>query len=140
MENSSIKSGTTANQVGMLLDHVKESILNGEYLDYIGPTDSQGWAGAGVVFSTVPVHSEPGGFYPDCRTVITPHAHAVGWLLNNLGGIFSAAGLIDHFSKYAFYGQLADVVEQCQANEGVSTASGTLLAIHAKAVSIQNCF
>lgn len=75
------------------------------------PKMRDGWSGAGVVLTVsspkATVHSS---FYGSRRTVITPFAMEATWLLLQLKEVFN--GLIDHCSKYEFYGRIANVAER----------------------------
>lgn len=134
MEEIRTDKGPSGSQVAVLLELLKQSILNKEYHDYRGPSSTEGWGGAGVLFCTEKPAAVADSFYPEPRMVVTPHAHAVGWLVNNLGALFSAAGLIDYQSKYRFYAGLADTAEQYQQSldQHDDAAEGLLMAIHAE--------
>ena len=138
MEEIRTDKGSSGSQVAVLLELLKQAILDKEYHDYRGPSPTEGWGGAGVLFCTERPAAVSDNFYPEPLLVVTPHAHAVGWLVNNLGALFSAAGLIDHQSKYVFYARLADAAVQYQQSFDMfdSAAEDLLLAIHAEAAAL----
>lgn len=63
------------------------------------------WGGADVVISVHAPEPTAGGFYPEPRYVVTPHAKPLSQLFYDLRDAFN--GLIDSCSKIEFYGRLA---------------------------------
>lgn len=96
------------------LDSLKREIEQGAYIGYPGDSPTDGWGGAGIGFSTVPIELGEPGFYPDPLIVVTPHAHAAGWLLNRLCRIFIHDRLIIGCSKEEFFGRLANAALRYQ--------------------------
>lgn len=120
------------------LDSLKTKIEQGAYKGYKGLSPTDGWGGAGIGFSTVSVDLGKPGFYPDPRIVVTPYAHACGWLLDRLRDIFFEAQLIDSCSKIEFFGRLAQAAQRYQtALHGKSEkVEGMLHKIHGEARQI----
>lgn len=120
------------------IQSLKIEIANGNYQGYQGVSPTDGWGGAGVGFSTIPIDQGPQGFYPNCRIVVTPHAHAAGWLIDKLGNVFVQSGLIDHCSKIEFYGRLASAAQRYQSAMAgkPGTAEGMLQALLGEAIQM----
>jgi len=108
------------------------------YRGYRGISPTDGWGGAGIGFSTIPISSKYQSFYSDHRIVVTPHAHAAGWLLDKLCAIFTEEQLIDCCSKIEFFGRLANAAFRYQKSiYGESeTAKGLLMSILKEAKTI----
>jgi hypothetical protein len=65
----------------------------------------QEWGGADVMITSHAPQAAGGGFYPEPRHVVTPHAKPLSKLFYNLRDAFG--GLLDSCSKIEFYGRLA---------------------------------
>jgi hypothetical protein len=93
--------------------------------------------GAGVVISATPppTLAEP-DFYPDPQYVVIQHAKKLSWLFIKLRDAFS--GVIDHYSRFQFYGRLADAADRyANAMPPESpTVEGLLVAVLDEARSI----
>ncbi len=70
------------------------------------------WAGADVVITSEPPQIEPGGFYPNPRFVVTPHAAQLSWLFFQLRDAFRS--LYDGNSKIELFGRLANAALRYQ--------------------------
>lgn len=90
------------------LDELAKQIAGGTI-----PATEQEWGGADVIVTS---QAQPprraGGFYPEPRRVLTPHAKALSWLFYQLRDTF--AELIDGCSKIEFYGRLACAAQHYQ--------------------------
>jgi gamma-glutamylcyclotransferase (GGCT)/AIG2-like uncharacterized protein YtfP len=126
------------NIVSEQLSTLQQDITTEAYAGYPGDSPTDGWGGAGIGFSTVPIELGSPGFYPAPRIIVTPHAHAVGWLLDRLGKEFFTAHLIDSCTKIEFYGRLAMAAQRYQAamNGKAETAKGMLQALLGEARQI----
>lgn len=71
------------------------------------------WVGADVVITSKQPQIEPGGFYPDPRFVVTPHAAQLSWLFFQLRDAFLP--LYDGNSKIELFGRLANAALRYQA-------------------------
>jgi hypothetical protein len=69
-----------------------------------------GWRGPGVLFATriTPARSLP-GLSPHPITIVTPHAHAAGWILDRLDDAFSP--LLGTQLRFDFFERLAEAAE-----------------------------
>ena len=76
------------------------------------------------------------GFYPEPTTVVTPHAHEAGWLINRLKRAFRP--FIHGGNKYDFYGALAKAAHRDQEGlrSGKESAEGLLSAVLEEARNI----
>jgi hypothetical protein len=122
------------------LNSIQNGITDRSFLSYKGDNESVGWAGADVAFTTkAPLKSES-NFYPAPRVVITPHAHAAGWLLSELWKLFSENELLDGCTKIEFFGRLANAATRYQANliGSSETVEGLLSAIFDESREILN--
>src|SRR5437870_522081 len=80
---------------------------------YQGSSRWSEWSGADVLVTTKTAKlAEDTGFYPEPRTVVTPYAGEVGWLLSQLRDAFG--DLLDGALKIEFYGRLADAASGYQ--------------------------
>jgi hypothetical protein len=71
------------------------------------------WGGADVVISPTATEPRSGGFYPEPRQVVTPHAEALSWLFVEVRDSF-----ISHYdgqSKIELFGRLANTAVRYQA-------------------------
>ena len=96
----------------ILLDAIEVGIRRGEYLRAKPSRRIVGWEGPGAVFSTrlrVSDQSVP------CNqvTVITPHAHTAGWLLDRIRNAFGP--LLGGEIEYDFFERLAEAVNEYSA-------------------------
>lgn len=107
---------------------IDEAIKRSEYKAYRGISATEGWGGADVVFSTVPIDTTSQEFYPAPRNVVTKHAHAAGWLLNQLRDVFYKYELVDSVTKIEFFGRLAHAANNYIRSVGdrVSSPRGLL--------------
>lgn len=96
------------------LDSLKREIEQEDYIGYLGDSPTDGWGGAGIGFSTVPIDLGEPGFYPDPIIVVTPHAHAAGWLLDRLCRVFIHDRLVINCSKEKFFERLASAAIRYQ--------------------------
>jgi hypothetical protein len=87
----------------------------------------QHWGGADVVVTTEQPHYEPGGFYPEPRTVVTPHAGQLSWLFYQLRDIFF--DLYDGNSKIEMFGRLANAAVAYQDETGGQDKERDLLLV-----------
>lgn len=120
------------------LETIKLGISNKEYTGFRGYNDTDGWGGGGLLVTTEKPQAQSPGFYPDPRTIVTPHAHEVGWLVTKLWDLFAENNLVDHCSKIEFFGRL-EVAAQRYLNAVVSKSeivSGILYAIFGEARQI----
>ena len=94
-------------EVRVQLRQLADRVAQGE----VGHTDL--WGGADVVVSMEVPPAHGSGFYPDPRTVTTPYAHELSWLIYQLRDIFA-----DHYdsqSKIEFFGRLANAALRYQS-------------------------
>lgn len=117
---------------------IQNNITNQLFADYKGDNAIDGWAGADIAFTTKAPPESNSNFYPDPRVVVTPYAHAAGWLLNELWKLFSDNALLDGCSKIEFFGRLANAAIRYKKSLNVSpeTAEGLLNAIFDEAKKI----
>lgn len=94
------------------LEKLRYEIENEGYLNVLEINRGKGWGGAGVIFSSKKLKTKKGSFYPHPKAVITTYADNVGWLLNRLKITFKY--IINHASKYEFYGRLANAALRYQ--------------------------
>ncbi len=117
------------------LESIKLGVLNKEYSGFRGYNETDGWGGGGLLVTTEKHHDQAPGYYPEPRTIVTPFAHEVGWLVTKLWNLFAGNGLIDHCSKIEFLGRLGVAAHRYQ--EAVinksETLSGMLYAISGEA-------
>ena len=87
------------------------------------------WGGADVCIVRKPPKSEPGGFYPDPKFVVTEHAPELSWLFMQLMDIFYQLGGEIFAWKFDFFGSLADAAEFAIQMGNADTAQDLLLAV-----------
>jgi hypothetical protein len=102
----------TLKDTRILLDAIEVGIRRGEYREKKIPRRIIGWEGPGAVFSTrlqVSADAAP------CNqiTVVTPHAHTAGWLLDRIESAFSP--LLGEDIKYDFFERIAEAVNEYSA-------------------------
>jgi len=95
---------------GTLLDALEIQMRRRRYRSAKPPRPIVGWKGPGVLFATriPPARSFP-GLSPHPVTVVTPHAHAAGWLLDRLDDAFSP--LLGTQLRFDFFERLAEAAE-----------------------------
>ena len=96
------------------LKTIKDGIANGAYVGFKGYCDTDGWGGAGLLVTTVQLDSQESNFYPDPRSVVTPYAHEIGWLITRLWELFSSHKLLDCCTKIEFLGRLGNAAVRYQ--------------------------
>jgi len=78
------------------------------------PKANKAWGGADVVIA---LRSKPLGrsdsFYPEPRSVVSPHALELSWLFEGLRDAFHAENRIDSQMKIEFFGRLANAANRC---------------------------
>ena len=110
------------------LEGIEDEIRRGVFRTIQKP-ETEGWGGAGVVFTNrQPARSKGQEFYPEPKYVVTPHADEAAWLLHKLRDLFSGAGLIDSCSKIEFFGRLADAALRYQKHARDEEKATLLLA------------
>lgn len=96
----------------ILLDAIEVGIRRGEYLREKPSRRIVGWEGPGAVFCTkLKVSAD---IIP-CNqvTVVTPHAHTAGWLLDRIRSAFGP--LLSGEIQYDFFERLAEAVNEYSA-------------------------
>jgi len=95
------------------------SEINSKYLEGLFPDDSKEFGGAGIRICSQERQSPADLIRGKPRTVITPNSHSLSWLIDRLKDAFTP--LIDHQTKYEFYGRLANAAllyqARCNKNE-----------------------
>jgi hypothetical protein len=102
----------TLKDTRILLDAIEVGIRRGEFRPEKTSRRVVGWEGPGVVFSTrlkvsakaVPCHQ---------LTVVTPHAHTAGWVLDRIKSAF--APLLGEHIQYDFFERIAEAVNEYSA-------------------------
>jgi hypothetical protein len=86
------------------------------------------WGGADVMICAKPpkTPSEP-SFYPEPRTVVTPHSRHLTWLFYQLRDAFYDQELLDSMTKIEFFGRLANAALRYQSRCGGTEISKELL-------------
>jgi hypothetical protein len=94
------------------LNELAEQLAGGS-----SPEAPDEWGGADVVICAKPpkTPSEP-GFFPEPRTVVTPHSRYLTWLFYQLRDAFY--DILDHMTKIEFYGRLANAAMRYQSRCG----------------------
>jgi hypothetical protein len=95
---------------GTLLDALEIEMRRRRYRSEKPPRRIVGWRGPGVLFVTrlTPVRALP-GLSPHPVTIVTPHSHAAGWLLDRLDDAFSP--LLGTQLRFDFFERLAEAAE-----------------------------
>lgn len=85
------------------------------------------WRGADVILTEQPIPGYRGG----STVVVSPHAYALAALFKRLRD--GRPSVLDHMNKYAFYGSMAEGVNELLKREGAAEEQATLLAALAAA-------
>ena len=92
------------------------------------------WCGADIVISMKPQTIEDdNGFYPAPTVVATPYAQELTWVFQDLRDLFVSEKFIDGFSKFEFFGTLAETASAAIENEPEISASNLCRKVIEKA-------
>ena len=93
------------------------------------------FGGAGVcIVSALPRRRKGDvSFYPDPRYVVTCHSRELSWIFEELYRIFTDGNLLDHCSKFEFFGRLANAANDATAENAEITAAELALKVIAEA-------
>jgi hypothetical protein len=81
-----------------------------------------------VICAKAPKRSTRDDFYPEPRTVVTPHSRHLTWLFYQLRDAFG--DILDYMTKYEFYGRLANAALRYQSRcTGPEVRTQLLLAV-----------
>jgi hypothetical protein len=111
------------------LDTLANRIAQGQALE-----SEEEWGGAGVVICQMACSGQSGEWRPDPRQVVTTHSLSLSWLFAALTDAFQ--GLIDHVTKFEFYGRLANAATRYQSRVPVESQTDLLLAVLNEAYSM----
>ena len=92
-----------------------------------------GGAGVCIVSEAPRRRPQEKSFYPDPRYVVTCHIRELSWVFEELYRIFCAGDLLDHCSKFEFFGRLANAVNDATAENAEITAAELALKVIAEA-------
>jgi hypothetical protein len=95
------------------------------------PASPEEWGGADVAIRAQPPKRPPDdGFGSGPRMVVTPHSHHLTWLVYQLRDAFYDQRLLDHVTKFEFFGRLANAALRYQSGcEGAEVRSDLLFAV-----------
>jgi len=126
------------NDAQIAIDALAGEVKRGRFGQERTPRPTIGWQRAGVLFVTeVPSPDESSdGQRTTPLTVLTPHAHGAGWLLDRLYEVFRP--LLDECIERDLYERLAEAaLEYCgYVDQGDSTAINLLKIILSEAEDI----
>ena len=92
-----------------------------------------GGAGVCIVSEAPRRRPQEKSFYPDSRYVVTCHIRELSWVFEELYRIFCAGDLLDHCSKFEFFGRLANAANDAAAENAEITAAELALKVIAEA-------
>lgn len=110
--------------------------LEGELSGGPLPRAEREWGGADVIISKASPTPSGGGFYPEPRYVVTPHALELSWLFESLRDAFYAESRLDGCSKIEFFGRLANAANRCLVRESDADANLLCAAVLHEAFAI----
>jgi hypothetical protein len=101
------------------------------------PKASRPWGGAHVVIALGP-QADPfrNSFYPSDRQVRTEHALEVSYFFEILRDALYEEALIDHCSKFEFFGRLATAADACLLDQPDASAHLVCAAVLREAYAI----